>query len=86
MSRAQDMADRSLQQKKITSLHSSSSFRMNCQIMSLTNITRMRCGRRSVTSWVEDEDGCEGFIGTEDEETFLVLEDHDAFAARKVSG
>ena len=36
--------------------------------------------------WVEDEDGLEGFMGTNDEETFWVLEENDAFIARKVSG
>ena len=36
--------------------------------------------------WVEDEEGLEGFMATNDEETFWVLEENDAFIARKVSG
>ena len=36
--------------------------------------------------WVEDEDGLEGFMSNNDEETFWVLEENDAFIARKVSG
>ena len=36
--------------------------------------------------WVEDEEGLEGFMATTDEETFSVLEENDAFIARKVSG
>ena len=36
--------------------------------------------------WVEDEEGLEGFMSTNDEETFWVLEENDAFIARKVSG
>ena len=36
--------------------------------------------------WVEDEEGLEGFTATNDEETFWVLEENDAFIARKVSG
>ena len=35
--------------------------------------------------WVEDE-GLEGFMSNNDEETFWVLEENDAFVARKVSG
>ena len=34
----------------------------------------------------EDEEGLEGFMLTNDEETFWVLEENDAFIARKVSG
>ena len=34
----------------------------------------------------EDEEGQEGFMSTNDEETFWVLEENDAFIARKVSG
>ena len=36
--------------------------------------------------WVEDEEGLEGFMSNNDEETFWVLEENDAFIARKVSG
>ena len=36
--------------------------------------------------WVEDEEGLEGFMSTNDEETFWVLEENDAFIARKVFG
>ena len=36
--------------------------------------------------WVEDKEGQEGFMPTNDEETFWVLEENDAFIARKVSG
>ena len=36
--------------------------------------------------WVEDEEGLEGFMATNDDETFGVLEENDAFIARKVSG
>ena len=36
--------------------------------------------------WVEDEEGQEGFMSNNDEETFWVLEENDAFIARKVSG
>ena len=36
--------------------------------------------------WVEDEEGLEGFMSKNDEETFWVLEENDAFIARKVSG
>ena len=36
--------------------------------------------------WVEDEKGLEGFMSNNDEETFWVLEENDAFVARKVSG
>ena len=36
--------------------------------------------------WVEDEEGLEGFMSTNDEETFWVVEENDAFIARKVSG
>ena len=36
--------------------------------------------------WVEDEEGLEGFMSNNDEETFWVLEENDAFTARKVSG
>ena len=36
--------------------------------------------------WVEDEEEHEGFIATEDEETFRVLEENDAFIAGKTSG
>ena len=36
--------------------------------------------------WVEDEDGLEGFMSNNDEETFWVLKENDAFIARKVSG
>ena len=36
--------------------------------------------------WVEDEHRTEGFIAKNDEETFWVLEERDAFIARKVSG
>ena len=36
--------------------------------------------------WVEDEGGIEGFMSNNDEETFWVLEENDAFIARKVSG
>ena len=36
--------------------------------------------------WVEDEDGLEGFMSNNDEETFWVLEENDAFVARKMSG
>ena len=36
--------------------------------------------------WVEDEEGLEGFMSTNDEEPFWVLEENDAFIARKVSG
>ena len=36
--------------------------------------------------WVEDEEGREGFMSSNDEETFWVLEENDAFIARKVSG
>ena len=35
---------------------------------------------------MEDEEGQEGFMSTNDEETFWVLEENDAFVARKVSG
>ena len=35
---------------------------------------------------MEDEEGLEGFMSTNDEETFWVLEENDAFIARKVSG
>ena len=35
---------------------------------------------------MEDEEGQEGFMSTSDEETFWVLEENDAFVARKVSG
>ena len=35
--------------------------------------------------WVEDEEGQEGFMANNDEETFWVLEENDAFIARKVS-
>ena len=35
--------------------------------------------------WVEDEEGLEGFMSNNDEETFWVLEENDAFIARKVS-
>ena len=35
--------------------------------------------------WVEDAEGLEGFMSTNDEETFWVLEENDAFIARKVS-
>ena len=35
--------------------------------------------------WVEDEEGLEGFMSNNDE-TFWVLEENDAFIARKVSG
>ena len=36
--------------------------------------------------WVEDEEGLEGFMSNNDEATFWVLEENDAFIARKVSG
>ena len=36
--------------------------------------------------WVEDEEGLEGFMSNNDEETFWVLEENGAFIARKVSG
>ena len=36
--------------------------------------------------WVEDEEGLEGLMSNNDEETFWVLEENDAFIARKVSG
>ena len=36
--------------------------------------------------WVEDKKGLEGFMPTNEEETFWVLEENDAFIARKVSG
>ena len=36
--------------------------------------------------WVEDEDGLEGFMSNNDEETFWALEENDAFIASKVSG
>ena len=36
--------------------------------------------------WVEDEEGLEGFMSNNDEGTFWVLEENDAFIARKVSG
>ena len=36
--------------------------------------------------WVEDEEGLEGFMSNNDEETFWALEENDAFIARKVSG
>ena len=36
--------------------------------------------------WVEDEEGLEGFMSNNDENTFWVLEENDAFIARKVSG
>ena len=36
--------------------------------------------------WVEDEEGLEGFMSNNDEETFWVLEENDAFIARKVAG
>ena len=36
--------------------------------------------------WVEDEEGYEGFMSNNDEETFWVLEENDAFIARRVSG
>ena len=36
--------------------------------------------------WVEDEEGLEGFVSNNDEETFWVLEENDAFIARKVAG
>ena len=36
--------------------------------------------------WVEDDEGLEGFMSNNDEETFWVLEENDAFIARKVSG
>ena len=36
--------------------------------------------------WVEDEEGLEGFMSNNDEETFWVLEENDAFIARKVLG
>ena len=35
---------------------------------------------------MEDEDGAEGFMANSDEETFWVLEENDAFTARKMSG
>ena len=35
---------------------------------------------------MEDEEGLESFMPTNDEETFWVLEENDAFIARKVSG
>ena len=35
---------------------------------------------------MEDEEGLEGFMSTNDEEPFWVLEENDAFIARKVSG
>ena len=35
---------------------------------------------------MEDKEGLEGFMSTNDEETFWVLEENDAFIARKVSG
>ena len=35
--------------------------------------------------WVEDEEGLEGFMSNNDEETFWVLKENDAFIARKVS-
>ena len=35
---------------------------------------------------LEDEEGLEGFMSTNDEETFWALEENDAFIARKVSG
>ena len=37
-------------------------------------------------STVKDEDGAEGFMANNDKETFWVLEENDAFIARKVSG
>ena len=36
--------------------------------------------------WVEDEEGLEGFMSNNDEETFWALGENDAFIARKVSG
>ena len=36
--------------------------------------------------WVEDEEGLEGFMSNNDEETFWVLGENDAFIVRKVSG
>ena len=36
--------------------------------------------------WVEDEEGLEGFMSNNDEDTFWVLEENDAFIERKVSG
>ena len=36
--------------------------------------------------WVEDEEGLEGFMSNNDEETLWVREENDAFIARKVSG
>ena len=36
--------------------------------------------------WLEDEEGLEGFMATNDEETFWVLEENNAFIARKMSG
>ena len=36
--------------------------------------------------WVEDEEGLEEFMSNNDGETFWVLEENDAFIARKVSG
>ena len=36
--------------------------------------------------WVKNEEGLEGFMSTNDEDTFWVLEENDAFIARKVSG
>ena len=36
--------------------------------------------------WVEDEDGLEGFMSNNDEETFWALEENDAFIARKCQG
>ena len=36
--------------------------------------------------WVEDEDGLEGFMSNNDEETFWVLEENEAFIARKCQG
>ena len=35
---------------------------------------------------VEDEEGNEGFMASSDEETFWILDENDAFIARKVSG
>ena len=41
---------------------------------------------KKVSGWKMKKKGLEGFMATNDEEAFLVLEENDVFIARKVSG